>query len=614
MRKHFTLNVELTLQGPLLTRGGEMSEPGIDAPLARDRFGRYMLPFSLIKGKVVDAIRELRESDFQFDADWNRYFPKDSQLADWLGLVSTKGSYDPERGRIRFGDFHTDETGSARDNVVERIQLEQDSGAAAGRMLQMIEAPFGYGEEVTFRGKAEFIADDNEAKIIASTIDQALRWVPSYGAYRTIGFGRTQSVKTELQSTGPRSSGNPRVGDILPFRIKLDRPLCIVGRKHSRNHFESLEVISGAVLKGAVARLILDATGSSDQYVREPTSGRFPHLCKHFERVHFTEARPMLANANARPVEAPLSIVTCPTETNKGKFFDAALEEGPALIDEAAPAFLPDWKTADFALVRGAFGWRQLPRERRTRTAINPLTARAADEQLFSYGLVLPEKCGENGLFVWEGRIGLESVPQIDRATLVNELRDLLEHGIVGIGKTRAVGEVEWLPMPTRDAVGTAALPDDLTAITLQTECLMTNPQTLQAHRIGALTEAYAEFWEEISSGSLSVVRFFARQSLYGGFLSRRTNAQHYEPFLLTDRGSVFILRISNLATATSCLNQWVTQGLPTANWVQNRYARNGEPLWRSCPFLPHVGYGEIAVDLECHTRNRFPRSQTKGS
>lgn len=608
MRKHFTLNVELTLKGPLLTRGGEMSEPGIDAPLARDRFGRYMLPFSLIKGKVVDAIRELRESEFQFDADWNRYFPKDSQLADWLGMVSTEGSYDPERGRIRFGDFHTDQTGSARENVVERIQLEQDSGAAAGRMLQMIEAPFGYNEEVTFQGKVEFVADDDEAKKIAATIDQALCWVPSYGAYRTVGFGRTQSVKTELQSTGPRSSGNSSASDILPFRIKLDRPLCIVGRKHSRNHFESLEVISGAVLKGAVARLLLDVTGSSERYVNEAVQGRFPQLCKHFETIRFTEARPMLANANARPVEPPLSIVTCLTETNKGKFFDAALEEGPALIDEAAPAFHPDWKAADFALVRGAFGWSQLPRERRTRTAINPLTARAADEQLFSYGLVLPEKSDANGPFVWEGSIGLEAVPQIDRAKLTNELRDLLEHGIVGIGKTRAVGELEWLSTSTPDAVGAAALPGDLVAITLQTECLMTNPQTLKANRPGVLTEAYAEFWEDVSSDSLNLVRFFARQSLYGGFLSRRANVQSYEPFLLTERGSVFILRISNPATPRSILSQWATQGLSMPDWVQNRYARNGEALWRCCPFLPHVGYGEIAVDLACHTKNRFPK------
>ena len=41
--------------------------------------------------------------------------------------------------------------------------------------------------------------------------------------------------------------------------------------------------------------------------------------------------------------------------------------------------------------VRQAFGWADLPRERRTRAAIAADKGRALDENLFSYGLVLPE-------------------------------------------------------------------------------------------------------------------------------------------------------------------------------------------------------------------------------
>ena len=59
MKTHHRLDVTLTLLGPILTRGGMMAEPGIDAPLARDGFRRPMLPFSLIKGKIRDAFRAL---------------------------------------------------------------------------------------------------------------------------------------------------------------------------------------------------------------------------------------------------------------------------------------------------------------------------------------------------------------------------------------------------------------------------------------------------------------------------------------------------------------------------------------------------------------------------
>jgi hypothetical protein len=35
--------------------------------------------------------------------------------------------------------------------------------------------------------------------------------------------------------------------------------------------------------------------------------------------------------------------------------------------------------------------------------------------------------------------------------------------------------------------------------------------------------------------------------------------------------------------------------------WVAMRY---GEPLWKRCPFLPAVGFGEVAIDLASHLRS----------
>ena len=79
-------------------------------------------------------------------------------------------------------------------------------------------------------------------------------------------------------------------------------------------------------------------------------------------------------------------------------------------------------------------------------------TGRAKDEALFSYGLVLPEFKDDDGTiksFVWETSIGLEHVNSQDQQKVINELADLLTHGLPGIGKTRAVADVEWLSAPT---------------------------------------------------------------------------------------------------------------------------------------------------------------------
>jgi hypothetical protein len=386
--------------------------------------------------------------------------------------------------------------------------------------------------------------------------------------------------------------------------------LCLVGRKHSQNHFESLEVISGTVLKGAIANLLLSVTGSSERSISNKVQGPFPKLCDHFENIRFSEARPMRSDSAAkRPIEPPLSIVVSPTRT--GEYFDVAFWDEPGLIGEAAPAFLPDWKDNDSGLIREDFGWTQLRRERRTRTAIDAATGRAADEQLFSYGLVLPDRKTYTGVesFVWEGDVGLEDIPEGDQATIGHELQQLLQYGLPAIGKTRAIAAVQWLASPTPPAIGATSALNGFIAITLQTECLMTNPELLKDGRVENLRCAYEDFWNEVSGGTLELVRYFARQSLYGGYVSRRANKDKYQPFLLTDRGSVFVLKPVASDDLTFSLDKWQQSGLPVPGWVSTRYGHRDIPLWQRCPYLPQNGYGEISVNLECHTTHRTESS-----
>jgi hypothetical protein len=586
MNALFQLEVMLTLLGPFLTRGSGAPEPGIDAPLARDDAGRPIVPFSLVKGKVRDACRDLGVAEVR--------------LRRWLGNISgdSSGSYDPERGLLRFSDLATADAGRTEDPIIERIEINSETGSVRGQMLAMIEAPFGYGQEVRFHGTIEFAADQTEAEEIRTALDRALRWVPAYGAMRSVGFGRTKAVKTTLRACPHRQTGKLPTTDRLPLQLTFDRPLCVVGRKHSRNHFECLQTIPGAALKGSCARLLLDRLGSAGLLVDETLPAPWNVLGKHFAALRFREARPTLAGR--RSVEPPLSLVTSPTLP--GQFFDVALEPGPRTIGRAAPAFDLDWKGDDAGNIRRAFGWPDLGTERRIRTAIDEDTGRARDEQLFSYGLVVPGKTN------WLAEIALEEVPEADRTTVRQQLETLLEFGLPGIGKTRAVGSVEWLPAPV-----TWAWPEmDLNArefhiVTLQTEALLTNPVTLDPADPASLTQAYKDFWREASDKSLELVRFFARQALHGGYLARRTRRTGYEPFLVTERGSTFVLKPTGNGDPIAALWRWQRSGLPVANWIAARYPGPVDRLWQRCPFLPHVGHGEVTVDLTCHTSNRPP-------
>ena len=79
--------------------------------------------------------------------------------------------------------------------------------------------------------------------------------------------------------------------------------------------------------------------------------------------------------------------------------------------------------------------------------------------------------------------------------------------------------------------------------VTLQTDFLMTDPQTLRPGRPEDLEKAYRDFWTEVSG-----------EALWNWFATSPGNrctvaispddraGRDYEPFLVTDRGSTFVL------------------------------------------------------------------------
>jgi hypothetical protein len=188
-----------------------------------------------------------------------------------------------------------------------------------------------------------------------------------------------------------------------------------------------------------------------------------------------------------------------------------------------------------------------------------------------------------------------------------------LANGLGGVGKTKVGAKVSWSESATPEAPAGEGKQGDTWRLLLVTPSLLTDPRSLRpaGARVKAGSgsrdvqfAAYKQVWDELSEGQLELVRYFHDQSLAGGeFLRGRFQAglAAYWPYLLTEPGSVFVLRAKDTARGKALLTKWLSSGLPLSGWVDELYGRNGLPGgdWRSCRFVPAKGYGEIALNPE---------------
>ena len=122
------------------------------------------------------------------------------------------------------------------------------------------------------------------------------------------------------------------------------------------------------------------------------------------------------------------------------------------------------------------------------------------------------------------------------------------------------------------------------------------------------LKQAYNKVWRQLSNDKLELERFFATQSLAGGYyLWKRFQASHksqdedklYQPYLLTDAGSVFVLKATgDITDAQEVIDGWFKRGLSLPDWtIESKLDKKEYEYWKYCPYIRHNGYGEIAVN-----------------
>jgi hypothetical protein len=292
-------------------------------------------------------------------------------------------------------------------------------------------------------------------------------------------------------------------------------------------------------------------------------------------------------------------------------YHDVARQDNePVIIDGSAAAFQVDWKGPDYAVINRHFGWPALQRELRIRTAIDPATGRSMDEALFAYESVVPD-----GETAWYTEIRLDGVPpeEEERQAVARQLGDLLQAlgGEIGfLGKTKAfaaarLGE-KWNPAH----VGAAGSGSEW-VIALQTSALIGDWRALdESAGEEDMRGMYACAFREFSGGALELVRYFARQRLAGGrYLHHRfRKGQDYRPWLVTEAGSVFVLKAvasrevaSREKDAAGFMETWQRSNLPLPKWLEEEAKAANRHRWQAIPFLPEGGYGEINVNLACH-------------
>lgn len=580
----FDLNIVLILQGPVLSHSTAVGASGISSPFARNSKDEYYLPGTLIKGRLRQAWNELHSAvgaSFQ------------PSLTNLLGESSDHPqvrptAVDPLRGSLYFDDFTNQ--AQERDDTRYRIGIDGERGAVKKGFYQVLDAPYKVGESVKFSGAIRFSASDaTSANNIKREIEIGLRWITSLGAERSVGFGRLLDVNVSAPQQAAIAAKQSATGaTTLSLKLSPNAPFCLARRRIDPNLFESDTIIAGAAIKGSLASSWRALLGQSPNGVITSTldPARL-ELCRNFEKIRFTHAFP--AGQAARPVTAPLSLV----KANKVQLYDVALAKSAMLVGNplAAPEFAVDWKSDSD--VQQMFGWAELDRELRVRTAIDSDRRKAKDEQLFAYEKIVPKDVN------WYCQIDLGAVPDGERRAVEGQLLDLLANGLRAIGKTKArvTVEVELAGIPAMHLSNTASR-EGFWIVSLQTPALVCNQSRVIEKD---LLTAYQEVFSQLSGDSLALQHFLARQSLAGGeYLWKRFQSHNqYSPWLLTDAGSVFVLKAEpgQDSAAQNCINNWYAHGLPLPAWVMDRH-------WTNCPFLPEGGYGEIAVNLDIHWAN----------
>ena len=550
MSQRVKVEITLSVKGPFLFQGMVGSLMGRDATQLRDEHGGPVIPADQVKGVLREALLDIADdapgviTPQEVDALFGEESPENT---------GDSAFDEPRRARAFFSDLTGSPTKKALADGVAgsppptttRVEIDDATGAAKTGHLQVVELVVRFGEPVAFSGVIVAYCPDGQAERLAAAIDKAVKVVGAIGAFKSAGFGAVDGSASgatlrdarTLALPSPKSLAAERFG----FAVTFDRPILVDAGRIANNAFAGSAIVPGAALKGALARKLELAGG-------EALLARFEAALAGLVIGHaFPED-----SAGAPGGEPfPLSTIACEDEDSDRVTFADALDVNrkdlngdapPCAIGGRLATFRVDWKERVFPAAARHFGRPQFEEPAmlaRTHTAISELGT-AATGQLFTTIM----RSNLSSADIRQERrfllaVDLASVPdgEKDNARI---LVALLAEGLDGIGKTSATatfkpcddGATPPTPYPVHGH-------DDLFAVVLRTDGLMTDPRTK-----ATAAEAYADYWRRTVPGP-TLVDFCAAQRLAGGYLAtrRRPWRATYHPFVLTEAGSTFLLR-----------------------------------------------------------------------
>lgn len=559
--------IQITLTAPWLVHGNDPGKFGLDATLLRNHEGKPVLPGTLLQGRLRHAWEEMRR-DFQLTLP---------DPADWFGR---EGNELEARGRLWIDDLAM--LNPSEDlSLTTRVPIDPETGAAQQGMLLMIEQHCPPGTPVIFSGTWRAWLDESEANTLQQAIQAGLNWQSQLGAQRSVGFGKIERITVDRKKI-EKSRCTSLQGDRLRLILSFAAPICVGARSRRGNVFISDDRISGGSIKGAIASQLRQQHGKSVPELKTQSK-----LAEHFDVLRITHALP--SSKEQRPAALPLSLATI-----DGQIYDLAKCATPQLVDQQAPAFCHDWKSANWSTATQQQGWGKTRRHLRVRTKINEEDRTAEEGQLFAY-----ECCVAEPGTRWLSDVDFSAIPTVDRKQVREELTALLQTGLGPIGKTDAWASTE-LSDKLNDKVNNVwqeTAPSGKTIrLQLNTPALLIASHQVADQASPDLHTVYRQLFAELSANSLTLSHYFAGHRMAGGgFLHHRQNRENYRPYVLTDAGSVFIFAVNDLEKAKAILVHWQQQGLPLPPEVSKEVS---DDWWRN-PYLPENGYGEVLINLQ---------------
>ncbi len=580
-RYAYEIQLDITIEAPYLVHGNDPGRYGLDATLLTDHRGRPVLPGTLVAGRIVEVWHNLGS------------MLGGANPTNWFG---SKGSVLGSRARLKVDDLVLQ---SINDQPLQvnksgfdttRIRQNGDTGAVDHGALFVAEQIAAPGAQLSFSGTWRTWATDDEIASLVPQLKAALLLQTQLGAYRSVGFGRVKAVQIGAASAVSAFLKLASTDDRHRFALRTDGALCVGSRSRRGNVFESTDVISGGTILGAIATML------GAKYGQPNLSNINSALAKNFSLLRCTHAIPAQAGCG-RPVPLPQSLVS-----HNGQILDAWQHAVPPVELASVPAFQTDWKQNDYQLVQNSQRWGVTQRYLRIRTDIDSSGA-AKESSLFGYECVVsPRDDNDEVSTQWLFDLDLQSIPVADRELARQELAQLLSLGLFPIGKTDALlkvenvsgsGEVWQAKDQTNMQVG------ELVPMLLVSDALL-----FPTSRVAELSEpdlltiykaAFHDLMQQAGcDGALELSHFFATQRLTGGdyLRSRFHRSTTYQPWVLTEAGSVFVFKVKDAASARLMFNQWSAAGLALPADVK---AACGD-TWDKNPYLQNNGFGEVLV------------------